>query len=316
MIAIYLDQNYLSNIAKQRAGVAAPGGDTAQLDALLVELTSTDRAIVPFSQYHAFETMKYDNENVRPHLVKLIGQLSKGICFRHGLDLVRDEIEAVAKSIKSTSKTSAKYTGIGFDCWPDVLDMSAARAALAGVPERHIFERVVDWLRNHSNMAEQLEAARLQIMEAEAEARADQKRRNEPVPSMAQSIVIQVAAYLRTHEIRAIVDAVATTHSIPAPLLIDGIGRDNLRAVPSLSIPVYLRARKETQPEAQARPGDFMDSAHASLLSCADIGAFDRATAELLKPGASHCGKYIVGNARDLIDSLSRYASSGSLVGN
>jgi len=95
---IYLDQNYISNLAKARAGLIKDSEETTlwcELFNALKIAVSADKIVCPSSNFHSTEAM-FDTRLEVP-VKEVIDELSLGLQFCHWQDIIESQIEDAVK---------------------------------------------------------------------------------------------------------------------------------------------------------------------------------------------------------------------------
>lgn len=109
---IYLDQNYLSNMAKARIGGIKDDGQAKFWQSLfddLREAVLTDKIVCPEAEFHLTEA-RYDNRLWEP-IIKIIKTLSGGLQLRPWRDIVEYQVkDAAIKFLKGMPEIRDAWT--------------------------------------------------------------------------------------------------------------------------------------------------------------------------------------------------------------
>jgi hypothetical protein len=301
MRIVYLDQNYLAQLAKRRLGLSADGA-VGRLNDQLIRLTKAGGVLCPFSEYHVYETAFYDNDAVRLKITKLVGLLSKGRCLRHPMDRTLDELSTLWE-VRGLGRPAKAGNPIGakLDCFPQVALDPAAREAYVALDETDVFRVIVESVRSERSFRAKLSEVREQLLAAE---KAAIEAKGEGGVSLPVATRAQIEQYILAPEVFALIAQVAAKHCIDVAKFIPIVIADELKSVPSIASVAHLRARKDTNTGMVPARGDFLDAAHASSLGAADLVALDGRTAALAKNAAQLLGSQLVGSVADLLAAL------------
>lgn len=106
---LYLDQNYLSNLAKaQYSFIKEPeeAGSWLELYDILKSAVTADKIVCPESDFHSKEAM-YDSRLEIP-MKEVIGELSLGLRFHHWRRIMESQIEGAARLFLGTKLEQAE----------------------------------------------------------------------------------------------------------------------------------------------------------------------------------------------------------------
>ena len=118
---IYLDQNYLSNMAKARAGLLRHGEANrfyTDLFDLLRQLVLAGRIICPESEFHSVEA-EFD-KRISEDILRTIDELSGGLHFLHMDQLIFNQVESALGEYLRTPKKDQEWWMPAFYSNPDV----------------------------------------------------------------------------------------------------------------------------------------------------------------------------------------------------
>lgn len=111
---VYLDQCHLSRIAKATLGRSSDPDELALFE-LLGKLLKAEKIACPYSFWHFLETVAYDDDAVRSEIVRIVGTLSQGRCFKWPFDVVADEmLAALDSSTLASGSQTIRRVGNGF----------------------------------------------------------------------------------------------------------------------------------------------------------------------------------------------------------
>lgn len=116
---IYMDQNYLSYMAKARVGLMDDEAEAKFWTSLfddLKEAVLSDRVACPELEFHHSETM-YDRRLEEP-IIKVIEELSWGLKFRHSTNILDSQIYDAAKNFLGKQLEERETWAIAFESDP------------------------------------------------------------------------------------------------------------------------------------------------------------------------------------------------------
>lgn len=303
MDLIYLDQNHFGRIAHQRLGTGSDEA-VAYVDQRLKRLVASGRVLCPFSEYHVYETLKYDHDSARAAICDLVGDLSRGQCFKHPLDRVTDELQDfldVTCAIRSRADPVGRPLGHGLDCFPRSGIADETRASLGALPARGWFGQIVEDLRLDPSLRKHIEVAVGNMLDAEASALPKRKVDRLRLP---EAIAVQTREVLNTPELTSLIRSVGERSGIPHPqfwFLIEAAG---LSRLPTVATFVAVRARRETKYTMKPDPGDPFDAAHVTVTPYVRILATDGRARDLTTEAAKSSGTTLVASPQELADAL------------
>ncbi len=301
VVVVYVDQCHLSRIAKANLGRSTDPDELALFE-LLVRLVEAGKVACPYSFWHILETAAYDDEEARNEIVRVVGVLSQGRCFKWPFDVVMDEMGAALDSSKlGTGPQTIQPIGNGVDCFPRDVIRDYVHEHIGKIAATERFHASVTMGREAPQIRAQ--AAHFSSIQHEIETEMASAR-NANRLSLEEARAIETDAFVNGDMITGMVTRVAEARDWPRPEVRRLVLRDELSHLPTLAMMAEIRARRDVAFGRKPTLSDGFDIGHLLALPYCDYVLTEKYIAELAREAGKLCKTTVLSQPAQLLAEL------------